>query len=175
MSDSSKCPACGAEIPSVSIKCEYCGFEVKNTNNDGLNLLQELQDKISDLNNSVSAKDKALYGEMQVWRSQAALINSFSLPTTKKDLIDLLLIAHSNIEGTAFVLGNPVKKAWSGKATQAYSMLKTYSEGDPQVMQLLEDYKSLDVKNKSKEKKGCLSQLSFLGLICFATYILFKG
>ncbi len=26
-----KCPNCGSEIPSLSINCEFCGFEIKIT------------------------------------------------------------------------------------------------------------------------------------------------
>ena len=75
-----------------------------------------------------SMDDKALYGEAQIWNKKASIINTFTLPTTKKDLVDLLLFAYSNYEGskgTTKIYGDPVKNAWLGKAKQAYIMLKT--------------------------------------------------
>ena len=162
MSQSKPCPACGAEIPTVALQCEYCGLEIKTTNEEGVNLLKELQTKLYELDNSISAKDKALWGEGNIWNAKASLINSFTLPTTKKDLIDLLLIANSNIQGSSSgpkIYGNPVKQAWRGKAKQAYSMLKLYgSDGDPLVMKILDEYKSLD-SSIDKGQNGWLKRL----------------
>jgi transposase len=158
MAATKECPSCGAEIPAVSFKCEFCGFEIKTDQSESINIIQELQNKLIEADNSVTAKQKALYGEAQVWNKKASIINAFTLPTTKKDLVDLLLFAYSNYEGskgTVKIYGDPVKNAWLGKAKQAYTMLKTYGKDDEHVASILDEYSFLATKSK-KSKKGCL-------------------
>jgi len=160
MSSTKKCPSCGAEIPAVSFKCEYCDFEIKTDQSESLNIIQELQNKLIEADVAVTAKDKALYGEAQVWNKKASIINAFTLPTTKKDLVDLLLFAYSNYEGskgTIKIYGDPLKNAWLGKAKQAYIMLKTYGKDDDLITSILDEYSFL----ASKKKKGCLPLLLF--------------
>ena len=161
MNQSTACPSCGAEIPTVAIKCEFCGLEIKATNTEGVDLIKNLQEKLTEVENSFSTKDIALRGEMAIWKAKADVINSFTLPTTKKDLIDLLLIANSNIQGSSGgvnLYGNPVKKAWQGKAQQAYSMLKIYGQGDPLVENMLLEYAYLSTSN-AQQKKGWFKNL----------------
>ena len=46
MSSTKECPSCGAEIPAVSFKCEYCNFEIKTDQSESLNIIKELQNKL---------------------------------------------------------------------------------------------------------------------------------
>ena len=158
MTDSKKCPSCGAEIPTVAIKCEFCGLEIKSNEVNSLDVIKELQDKLIAADNSFSAKDAALYGEAKLWNQKASIINAFTLPATKKGLIDLLIFSCSNVEGakgTLKIYGDPIKNAWIGKAKQAYKMLKIYGKNDEQIKSVLEEYSYLETFN-SKSKKGCL-------------------
>ena len=152
MSNTRECPNCGAEIPSMSLKCEFCTFEIKGDQSKTIDYIQNLQNKLIEASNNMSAKDKMLYGEKQVWNNQANIIQAFSLPTTKEDLLSLLLFSYSNFEGQNNKLyGNPVKEAWRGKAKQAYNMLKIYSSNDEQIKSILKQYENLD---SSPKKKG---------------------
>ncbi len=156
MPETRECPNCGAEIPAIALKCDYCKFEIKSDQTKTINYIQELQNKLIEADNSVSAKDKMLYGEMQVWKNKANIIQAFTLPTTKEDLMSLLVFAYSNYEGSkggVHLYGNPIKEAWLGKAKQAYSMLKIYGNNDEQVQSIVAQYSSLDANAKSETKK----------------------
>ena len=173
MSGSKKCPSCGAEIPAVAIKCEFCGLEIKSNEINSLDIIKELQDKLIAADNSFSAKDAALYGEAKLWNQKASIINAFTLPATKKGLIDLLIFSCSNIEGskgTMKIYGDPIQNAWTGKAQQAYKMLKVYGKNDEQIKAILEEYSYLENTN-SKSKKGCLPFVLLMGTIVI-TYLI---
>jgi hypothetical protein len=87
-----ECPSCGAEIPAGSLRCRYCEFEVRSEAAQTFQCIQELQAKLTEADNSMSAKDKVLYGEMQLWRKKASIIQGLALPTTKADLIYLVSV-----------------------------------------------------------------------------------
>ncbi|MDG1811459.1 MAG: hypothetical protein P8H13_05945 [Polaribacter sp.] len=172
MTATKECPSCGAEIPAIALKCEYCNFEIKSNQSESINYIQELQNKLIEADNSVTAKQKMLYGEAHIWNQKASIINSFTLPATKKDLLDLLLFSYSNYEGskgTVKIYGDPVKNAWLGKAKQAYSMLKIYGKDDEHISEILEEYSFLANK-KGKNKKGCMPFL-FIGFLPILVYI----
>ncbi|SVE37179.1 uncharacterized protein METZ01_LOCUS490033 [marine metagenome] len=156
MAGTKECPNCGAEIPDVSVQCEFCSYEIKDVEIKGANHIEELEHKLLEAENSVSQKDRALYGDQAVDRKVISVIQSFSMPTTKSDLIELLVFAYTNYEGQPNKKGfiaNPIKSAWRGKAKQAYVKLKIYAKDDDYVSEILKDYEDLSSSQKPKKKK----------------------
>jgi hypothetical protein len=157
-----KCLNCGSEIEAATLKCCYCGSDFKSSAIEVGNSIEKLQDRLAEADNSMTAKDKMLYGEMQLWRKKASIIQGFTLPATKDDLINLLIFSYSNYEGAkggAKLLGNPVRDAWLGKAKQAFVMLKTMGGDDGQIQKIIADYASLDSTSQSKKSGSILTRI----------------
>lgn len=140
-------------MPAGALRCRYCDFEPKSDTAESLNSIQELQDKLMAADISISARDKALYGELALWRTKASIIQTFALPTTKADLLNLLVFAQSNYEGSKSgvkLFGDPVREAWLAKAKQAYGMLKILGRNDAQIQEVIADYRFLDSTSAPK-------------------------
>jgi len=73
-----KCPACGAPVPSMAMKCNECDHEFRNTEAS-----QSAQDFYKQLK-SANTKDRAL------------IISNFPVPNTKEDLIEFITLATGN-------------------------------------------------------------------------------
>lgn len=156
--DVKKCPSCGAPVPALILKCTDCGHDFNSetdSNKDIRDYIQELQSKLLEADNSVTSSQRAWYGAGQVQDQKVTIINTFTLPNTKEGLIQLLIFSYSNyesIQDNAFA-PNPLKKAWLGKAMQAFNLLKTQKEGDKKIQSIVQEYSFLDSTSQNQNKK----------------------
>ena len=158
-----KCPSCGATVPSLSLRCEDCGHEFNKESDSN----KEIRDYIKELENQLHAVDKEkfkLLGGRELSaieyptaanNKKAQIINAFTLPNTKESLIQLLIFSYSNYEAVPddALLTSPIKKAWLGKAIQAYKLLNSQKEGDKKIHEIIEEYSFLDSNNSKKSSK----------------------
>lgn len=164
-----KCPNCGAIIPDASLQCHECGFILEMENYASImarKQIAELQDKLSHVSN---------------YEKQATIINTFTIPSTKEGLLQLLELSYSNYAAIGTdekdAKREPVRNAWRGKSLQAYHALERHSNTNSEIRDLLGHYKSLldqEGKKKSayskKRKKDFWASYGaaiIVGALCF--------
>lgn len=143
-----KCPACGAVVDSMVLKCPQCGhiFSMETTS------AKEIRERIDLFQN------KLLNAESDEQR--AALIHAFTLPNTVEGLMSMLTLASASFESSNGNNDKMITAAWLEKACQAYQSLKAQGGSDRDILSrinrfsYLEDVKSLPkVKESFKQKK----------------------
>lgn len=95
------CPACGQQVPPMTLKCE-CGFEF--TNAKSVSSVQLLQEKIEEIND---LHDVEGFNVTERERRICDAIEMFPVPNSKEDILEFLSLAVSNINksiGSASVL-----------------------------------------------------------------------
>ena len=108
-----KCPNCGEVLESMTAVCPACGYEIRNVK--ASNASKEFSDKLS----ALTSNDQKI-----------ALIQSFSIPNTKEDVYDFLILTAGNLngltQGASIRTMDTAKEqidiaaAWYGKLHQCY-------------------------------------------------------
>ncbi len=135
-----KCPNCGEVIEAFVTHCPSCGYEIRDTKSaTSVRELAFKLEKISaqkmpthdedesvmkkvfgtDLKDKEAADKERRNFEYQKEKEEASLIINFSVPNTKEDMLEFMILAASNIDvkrGTDDV----VSKAWLSKLEQVY-------------------------------------------------------
>ena len=167
MSDNMKCPNCRASIPALSGICEYCDTEVKPIKSQHNETLRDLEQKLIEAEDSLSESEKTWHGTQGIVNKQVSMIQTYSVPNSKNELLDLLIHASTtakSLRGGGSILqggggNNQLAKAWDAKATQAYQKLLIMSDGDEKLAKILAPFeaaygldnlaKSSSIANKS--------------------------
>jgi hypothetical protein len=90
------CPACGQQVPPLTLKCE-CGYEFTNAKvsysmqilSERLNAISLTDDEIKEIEHSAEG-DKAGKRSDFLALKQINMITTFPIPNTKEDIIDFL-------------------------------------------------------------------------------------
>ena len=151
-----KCPNCGAIISETSFKCPECGYVLQHetkASEDARSVVDRLQERLAESTKPVS-KTEAFLDPYAPVKRQASVVNTFTMPTTKEGLTQLLEFSYSNYisigNGYQDIQLKPLKNAWYGKTMQAYNALARIGGNDPEIKSLLEQYSSLISKEKKK-------------------------
>lgn len=122
--DVHKCPNCGEILNSFTVECPACGYELRNVRvSSGV---QEFSLKLEKIEESRGAKkrlfSRAAVEDANINKQRISLIRNFSIPNTKEDILEFMILAASNI---SIKSGLPEPKleesdAWKAKFEQAY-------------------------------------------------------
>lgn len=179
-----KCPNCGEILNSFSAICPTCGYELRGAN--ATNSVKELAAKLESIE---SKRDpvkhnllKSFYFGQSLTKTdeqKISIIRSFSIPNTKEDLYEFLIMSESNIDIEMYDDGgNQFKKndarravsdAWKAKFEQAYQKAKILFAGDPRFaeIQILYD------NTHKKIKKAKWKTWKFIGVLYGIFLVLF--
>jgi hypothetical protein len=154
------CPNCGSSIPSSSIKCKFCGFEISKKTVTGKNFLDALNKQLEEINKRQAEAELAdkwglkgpLAAGVSAAQQKASIISTFSMPNDKENLLEFFYFCDSNYDshsntwgfGTININAQANKilgPAWAGKAKLAYNKLKRFENEDEEIKELLENYK----------------------------------
>lgn len=132
-----KCPNCGETLNSFSVQCHACGNELRGAMKN--NSVQELIMQLQQIEPSKSPADfssmfsQALSGGQlnSADERKISLINGFTIPNTKEDILEFFFLASSNIDLKSYGFFsypspalNPSRRAlsdaWLAKFEQAY-------------------------------------------------------
>ena len=160
-----KCPHCGAPITDTMLACPECGFSFGKEQSTTREIRQEIAQLEKKLTSVNAKNDSDIFGESV--KKQTSIINSFTLPVTKEGLLYLLDFSYTNCVGAD---DRRIKKAWYGKAMQAYSMLYRLEKKDPDIQGQLVDY-SAKLKDCKKEIKHQQTLSSKIGKGCLIYFI----
>lgn len=172
-----KCPNCGATISGTTLVCPECGYVLQEESKASIEAresIEMLQDKLTAATQSSSSIFSTInpISQLSQYKKPAAVVNAFTVPTTKDGLILFLEFAYSNYvslgHGVDDMYSRPLKNAWYNKTIQARNSLERLGGNDPEVKAVLEKYSSLI--SKEKKKPGCL--LIYLIIMLVAWLIL---
>lgn len=125
-----KCPNCGEVLNSFVPNCPACGHELRDAT--GVSSVKQLIMKLEQLEAQKSQeKGDNIFGQ---WRTTARidkqkidLIRNFSIPNTKEDVLEFILLAAANIDLKVYGLmairystaRRELSEAWLSKLEQA--------------------------------------------------------
>ncbi len=148
-----KCPNCGAVLKSFLAVCPDCGFEFRNSKvsnaiKEFSNQLKQIENEIDQQHNSnapIQPKRIKLFYDKKI-----ELIRNFSVPNTKEDVLEFLILASSNINYS--VMG---AKDWmdSGMQPEEYSAKLQLSEAWVAKFQQVYDKASISLGDDFSYKK----------------------
>ncbi len=179
-----KCPNCGEMLKSFVSNCPSCGYEFRNTHSS--NSIREFIIKLEQIeakempeieeNESVmkqifgkdlNEKDKEDEAredfEEQKAKEKANLIINFSVPNTKEDILEFMILAASNID-TKKEIDDIVSEAWISKLEQVYQRAEITMKNNPDFVEIKKIYDTKKKQIKHKKIKGFLAVVSiFVG------------
>ncbi len=187
-----KCPNCGDVIPSFHRNCPRCGFELRETK--ASSAVNEFARKIEEL--EALRKEEKSHGGIfdrvvsistssSIDKQIISLIKNFTVPNTKEDLLEFMILATSNIEAGAYNQYNGVKprklelnEAWLSKAKQVYQKAKSSygNEKDFGLIQELYNNCKGDIdKEKNKGPKTLLVLIMVVVLLIAGLFLGVRG
>ena len=165
-----KCPNCGEVLNSFVINCPSCGFELRGAKATGA--VREFALKLEAIEAKREyEKPKGIFSAAQnqiniskTDEQKINLIQNFSVPNTKEDMLEFMILATSNINTRSYDSTNTnitkgekaITDAWNSKIRQVYEKAKrSYGDAaDFETIQELYDKCNLEIKNA--KKKGIL-------------------
>lgn len=185
-----KCPGCGEVLEAFTTTCPSCGHEIRDAKSS--TSVRELALKLE----SISAQKmpafeekksvmKMIFGkdfkeedeaeealkrfESQKHQEMASLIVNFSVPNTKEDILEFMILAASNID-VRHGVDDDVTKAWIVKLDQVYQKAKISMGRHPDFAQIEIIYNQKKQELKKRKFRGFL-----IGAGCVAGWFFLMG
>lgn len=115
-----KCPNCGELLKSFEIKCNVCGYELRNAR--AISSVKEFELKFE--------QTKSVDGKID-------LIKTFAIPNVQEDLLEFAVLAAMNIDFDAYRVGSDnsddirLSNAWLAKLEQAHEKAQVLFDNTP--------------------------------------------
>jgi ribosomal protein L37AE/L43A len=179
------CPNCGSSIPSSSIKCGFCGFEISKTTVTGVESISVLSEKLY----QIDKEDVEIEKKSNVWKNpykpeyaaqkKASAISTFNMPNDKEHLLEFFLFCDNNADAysntsqfnnMSLSVNQVLYPAWAGKARLGYNKLKRFENEDDEIKAIIEKYKKKyhqeadDMRKVSINKKQGYGKAVIMGL-----------
>ncbi|RHK66625.1 zinc ribbon domain-containing protein [Streptococcus parasanguinis] len=168
-----KCPNCAEILNSFMPFCPSCGYELRGAK--GASVVKEFAEKLEKIEKTREIPKRdfftgilAVLDEEKLNKTDEGKINlirSFSIPNTKEDILEFMILAASNIdlklygkENTAGINSpqRSISDAWLAKFEQAYEKAKFSFYGYPDFMNIKEIYekKMIQLEEEKRRKKN---------------------
>ena len=169
-----KCPNCGEVLQAFVAVCPSCGHEIRDVKS--ATAVRELASKLErisaqkmpvfeekksvmkmvfgkDFKEEDEAEEAQKRFDEQQNQEKASLIINFSVPNTKEDILEFMILAASNID-TKHGIDDPVTKAWISKLNQVYQRAEITMRGqqDFEQIQKIYELKKAEIKKKKVKK-----------------------
>lgn len=168
-----KCPNCGEILSSFITNCSTCGYEIRNA--QAVSSVRMLEKKLEQLEEKKAPEGignvllKAIAGGQinYIDEQKAALIKNFSIPNTKEDVREFVILASSNIDvklygmeyhsnqlqGMVMSSQKAVSDAWLSKYEQAYQKAQLLFGGTPEFdnIKMLYEHKMREIQRKKRQ------------------------
>lgn len=173
-----RCPNCGEILQSFVRNCPTCGFELRGRKATGavrefalkLEAIESRREYESPEDHSRSVNTGRI---TKTDEQKISLIQSFTVPNTKEDMLEFMILATSNVIVSSYGSVSSTKTelalndAWMAKIRQVYEKAKrSYgNEEDFQQIQSLYDDCSANVKRAKKKRmiKSAVSSVLLFG------------
>lgn len=154
-SNQTKCPNCGELIDSFKAYCPACGYELRNT--ESSESVKDFFSKVENIENNRSFKKPKFLSN--ITKSMGldssddkliTLIQSYSIPNNKEDILEFFILASSNVIPSSYGVdkNNLSMKnrsdAWLSKLEQAKIKADImFNHDDAEYLQICEIYKKV--------------------------------
>lgn len=191
-----KCPNCGELLDSFRSHCPSCGYEIRDARSSSSvrELAQKLErieaermapiEEKKSLMKMVFGKDFKEEDEVEEAQERfdehkrqqkANLIINFSVPNTREDILEFMILASSNIDVKKGI-DDEVTKAWLSKLDQVYEKARLMLGNSPSFSQIKYIYERKKAQIKNRKFKG-LATACFIvgGYILLMSFIFFMA
>jgi len=191
-----KCPNCGELLDSFKSHCPSCGYEIRDARSSSSvrELAQKLErieaermapiEEKKSLMKMVFGKDFKEEDEVEEAQERfdehkrqqkANLIINFSVPNTREDILEFMILASSNIDVKKGI-DDEVTKAWISKLDQVYEKARLLLGNSPSFSQIKYIYERKKAQIKNRKFKG-LATACFIvgGYILLMSFIFFMA
>ena len=191
-----KCPNCGELLDSFRSHCPSCGYEIRDARSSSSvrELAQKLErieaermapiEEKKSLMKMVFGKDFKEEDEVEeaqeifdehTRQQKANLIINFSVPNTREDILEFMILASSNIDVKKGI-DDEVTKAWISKLDQGYEKARLMLGNSPSFSQIKYIYERKKAQIKNRKFKG-LATACFIvgGYILLMSFIFFMA
>lgn len=173
-----KCPNCGEILASFTARCPACGTELRDTK--ATSSVREFALKLEAIESQREyEKPAGIFGRAyQMQRisktdeQKISLIKNFSVPNTKEDILEFMILATSNVDMSMYgSLNMPtagvkaMTEAWNAKIKQVYAKAKNTYKTDPDFSKIQELYDSCYADITKQKKKKILKWVLLVGWI----------
>jgi hypothetical protein len=150
------CPACGAEIKALKLKCVDCEHEF--TNNSSNSNLTQLEKKLAGAEND---------------EKRVKIITDHPISNDKETMFELLSYMSSKVLSANTESDSSVITAYHGRAIEIITKLRFTCSNDPMVMDQLNQISTKMSSTKNKNVMGNIVKWSsFTILWCLFTYLM---
>lgn len=177
-----KCPNCGEILESFVSNCSSCGYELRGVNTtSAVNILamklEQLESKRPPKERGNVFTQALIGGELtNIDEQKVNLIKNFSIPNTKEDIREFVILASSNIDiklygmayhssqfqGMMAASQKAVSDAWLAKFEQAYQKAQLLFGETQEFLNIQALYER---KTKEIEKKKRQFPMFIIGLV----------
>ena len=161
-----KCPACGALVQQMQIKCPECGYEFRDV--EACSSTQELLRKLDEI--EAESQTKGVKVKLKTSR-KAEVIKNWPVPNTKEDLIEMLTLCNANRKYDSEE-DDSLESAWDSKLSQVLAKAKILFADDPDGQAIIQEIEAGNAK-ESKRKRYTLIVCVVLLIIIYVWGIRF--
>ena len=176
-----KCPNCGELINAFVTICPACNYELRGAK--ASSIVKEFADKLEQIERTRETQKShsfigMLYGSdgqlNKTDEQKISLIRSFSIPNTKEDIFEFMILAASNIDLKLYGLGDmgvitasqrAVSDAWLAKFEQAYEKASFAFSTSSDFLSIKDIH---DKKIKQLKRKKWEIPMLILGILALA-------
>lgn len=168
--DIHKCPNCGEVLKSFELNCPACGYELRGAKTSSA--VKEFALKLEAIESKreyekprgIWAAAEAQQRVSKTDEQKISLIKSFSVPNTKEDMLEFMILATSSMNMRTYDSANTnvsksekeVTAAWFSKVQQVYEKAKRTYSTDSMFMEIKALYDSCNEEIKKSKKKGII-------------------
>lgn len=182
-----KCPNCGEILKSFSRNCPTCGFELRGVKSTGA--VREFALKMEAIELKRVNERKGLFGWLQktdnisgIDEQKISLIQSFSVPNTKEDMLEFMILATSNVNYNVYRVDYTSKRiakekavndAWVTKIKQVYEKAKVSYGNEADFQQIETIYNTCMSEIQTTRRKSIMKYAAIICIpIAFLTILL---
>lgn len=174
-----KCPSCGEVLESFELNCPVCGYELRGVR--ASNAVKEFTLKLEAIESRREyEKPRGLFAAADAQQrvsktdeQKISLIKSFSVPNTKEDMLEFMILATSSMNMRTYDSANTdisksekeVNAAWFSKVQQVYEKAKRSYSSDSVFTEIQALYDSCNLEIKKSKKKGVIKWVLMFGWI----------
>lgn len=187
-----KCPHCGEVLKAFEMNCPACGYELRDTKASGA--VREFELKLEAIESKREyEKPRGLFAVAEAQQrisktdeQKISLIKNFSVPNSKEDMLEFMILATSNMNMNAYDSANTsttkaekeISAAWFSKVQQVYEKARrSYSADDSIFVEIKSLYDSCNKKIRKTKQKGILKWILMFGWmpVLFAAIFIWIG
>lgn len=186
-----KCPNCGEVLKAFEINCPACGHELRGTK--ASSAVKEFALKLEAIESRREyEKPRGLFAAAEAQQrvsktdeQKISLIKSFSVPNSKEDMLEFMILATSSMNMRTYDSSNTnvsksekeINAAWFSKVQQVYEKAKRSYSTDSTFTEIKALYDSCNEEIKKSKKKGVIKWVLMFGWmpILFAAIFIWIG